>query len=59
MSEREEACRAYVALMDEIRSKGRPPHTDYWHQSIDEAEKRVRAAFSAADCAAAIRALRP
>lgn len=41
------AAKARRDLSAEIRTAGRPPHTDYWHQSIDEADARIDAALAA------------
>ncbi|HCJ7431665.1 TPA: hypothetical protein NVL65_002035 [Citrobacter freundii] len=35
------AVMARMKLHEEIRNAGRPPHTDFWHQSIYMADKRV------------------
>lgn len=35
------AVMARMKLYEEIRNAGRPPHTDFWHQSIYMADKRV------------------
>ncbi|HEO9245156.1 TPA: hypothetical protein ACOELY_000480 [Enterobacter kobei] len=32
---------ARIKLHEEIRKAGRPPHTDFWHQSIYMADKKV------------------
>lgn len=32
------------ALFRRIRAAGRPPHSDFWHQAIAEADARVVAA---------------
>lgn len=40
------AAQAWMDLRDEIRKAGIPPHTDYWHQSIHEAEERLREALA-------------
>jgi ribA/ribD-fused uncharacterized protein len=46
-----QALRDYRNLQKEMRSKGRPPHTDYWHQSIYEAEAKMDAAIAALEAA--------
>lgn len=40
------AVNAQRALNDEISKTGRPPHSDYWNQSIDDAEGRITAALA-------------
>lgn len=42
-----EAIEARRALTAEIRAMGMPPHSDYWHQSISDAEARITAALLA------------
>lgn len=34
--------KGFFELGDRIRKAGRPPHTDFWNQSIQEAEERMR-----------------
>lgn len=34
-------------LHAEIKAAGKPPHADYWHQSLYEAEKKVADAKAA------------
>lgn len=41
-----EAARNRVTLSDRIQSSGPPPHTDFWHQSIDEAQEALRTAVN-------------
>lgn len=41
------AAKEYRELQEKIRASGRPPHTDYWHQSIAEAEAKLDAAVAA------------
>lgn len=36
----------YTSLWREIATSGRPPHTDYWHQSIWERENAIKTALS-------------
>ena len=43
----------YRDLQKKIRSAGRPPHADFWHQSIAEAEEKIDAALAAPAAAAA------
>lgn len=45
MLELAEAAKASLALKDKIKSAGRPPHADFWHQSQCEAEARLKAAY--------------
>jgi hypothetical protein len=33
-------------LLKRIRESGRPPHTDYWHQSLWEADERINNALN-------------
>ncbi|HDC4673058.1 hypothetical protein NOX81_04825 [Enterobacter kobei] len=40
------AVMARMKLHEEIRNAGRPPHTDFWHQSIYMADKRVNDSLS-------------
>jgi hypothetical protein len=51
-TELEQAIAAREALHAEIKSSGTPPHTDYWHQSLADADERVRLAqeAKAVDC---------
>lgn len=37
---------ARIKLHEEIRNAGRPPHTDFWHQSIYMADKKVEDSLS-------------
>lgn len=37
-----EAISEWLELIDKIKKSGRPPHADYWNQSIYEAEKKLR-----------------
>jgi hypothetical protein len=44
-----EAAQAYIDLLDKVRSSPPPPHSDYWHRSIEEAEKALRDALMTPD----------
>lgn len=37
-------------LFEEIRNAGRPPHADFWHQSIYMADKKVDDALNCTAC---------
>ena len=39
------AIKEFEVLLIEIKGKGTPPHADYWHQSIHEAEMKVKEAY--------------
>ncbi|WP_186370915.1 hypothetical protein [Yersinia bercovieri] len=40
------ALKEYRDLLRRIREAGVPPHTDYWHQSLDDAEQKIYDAAS-------------
>jgi len=42
-----ESVDARVALFERILSAGKPPHLDYWRQSIGEANKKIDDAYKA------------
>lgn len=43
------AATALVQLWDRMREMGMPPHTDFWHQSIDDHHKALKAAVARPD----------
>ena len=38
-----------IELREKINTSGAPPHADYWHQRLYEAEERLRLALACRD----------